>query len=284
MTARVDRGARARAGTSRSRVNAPAARERAASAPQPRITVAPAAPSRVLAKYGFHARWLGDLVLVVTEDDALRRSLGHALATQGYRAVDGTLSENTERLVGRIQPRLILIDLDRRSGDGLAFLVRLREASNDTPVIALSSRGGEGDKVTALDVGADDYLTKPFGTSELLARMRVALRRARPPAPPIEVIEIGPIRIDLSRYEVAVNGASVHLTPIEFRLLGLFAQHAGKALSRSELLRGVWGADTDQAHHLRVHIAALRQKIEQDPAHPRWLVTVTGVGYRLRDD
>jgi two-component system KDP operon response regulator KdpE len=222
-------------------------------------------------------------VLVVSEDENLGRSLFRALAAQGYRPVEGDEWSRTPDLVDKIQPMLTLLDLDRADGEGLASLVRTRDASRETPIIALSARADEGDKVTALDVGADDYVTKPIATSELLARIRVALRHSRRRAVAGEVVNVGPIRIDHARYEVTVDGKLVHLTPIEFRLLALLAQHAGKVLSRDQLLHDVWGPDTDQAHYLRVHVAAIRQKIEKDPAHPRWLTTVTGLGYRLRD-
>ena len=153
-------------------------------------------------------------------------------------------------------------------------------------MIVLSARDREDDKVLALDAGADDYLTKPFGTAELLARIRVALRHARGQAVPDDpVIAIGPMRIDQARHEVAVDGEPVHLTPIEFRLLALLAQHAGKVLTHRQLLHDVWGPrNTHQTHYLRVHMAALRRKIEADPARPRWLITEAGVGYRLLDE
>jgi two-component system KDP operon response regulator KdpE len=235
-------------------------------------------------QHGTSTRWVGEIVLVATEDAGLRRSLCQALATQGCRAVEADPSASAGELLARIQPVLILLDLDRSDGAGLDLLVELRDAANLTPVIALSTRGGEGDKVTALDLGADDYLTRPFGTSELLARIRVAMRRTRAQVASSEIVEVGPIRIDHSRYRVTVGGELVHLTPIEFRLLALLAKHAGKVISRDQLLHEVWGPNTNEAHYLRVHVATLRQKIEEDPAHPRWLVTVTGMGYRLCDE
>ena len=167
------------------------------------------------------------------------------------------------------------------------LLRRLREWST-APVIVLSARDREDDKVLALDAGADDYLTKPFGTSELLARIRVALRHAhdrRPDDNDDPVLAIGPMRIDQARHEVTVDGALVHLTPIEFRLLVMLARHVGKVLTHRQLLHDVWGPrDTHQTHYLRVHMAALRRKIEVDPARPRWLTTEAGVGYRLKDE
>jgi two-component system KDP operon response regulator KdpE len=182
-------------------------------------------------------------------------------------------------------PALILLDLGLPDGDGIDLVRRLR-AWSPVPVIVLSARGREGDKVAALDAGADDYLTKPFGVAELLARVRVALRHARaavaPSADP--VLAVGPIHIDQARHEVAVDGAAVKLTPIEFRLLLLLAQNAGKVLTHRHLLREVWGpGSVEHTHYLRVHMAALRRKVEHDAARPHWLLTEPGIGYRLRD-
>jgi two-component system KDP operon response regulator KdpE len=182
-------------------------------------------------------------------------------------------------------PTLLLLDLGLPDGDGVDLVRSLREWSQ-IPIIVISARGREADKVIALDAGADDYLTKPFGVGELLARIRVALRHARAagagPADP--VIEIGPLRIDEARHEVTMAGETVHLTPIEFKLLARLAHHAGKVLTHRQLLRDVWGPRAaDQTHYLRVHMAALRRKLERDPARPHWLVTEPGVGYRLRE-
>jgi two-component system KDP operon response regulator KdpE len=149
----------------------------------------------------------------------------------------------------------------------------------------LSARGREDDKVKALDAGADDYLTKPFGTSELLARIRVALRHRQDHGVGEAAITVaGPIRIDNARHEVTVDAKIVHLTPLEFRLLAFLARHAGKVLTHRQLLLEVWGPqNTHHSEYLRVHMAALRRKLETDPARPRWLTTEAGVGYRLRD-
>ena len=177
---------------------------------------------------------------------------------------------------------MILLDLGLPDGDGLAVLRKI-PAENRPPVIVLSARGQEGDKVTALDAGAEDYLTKPFGASELLARIRVVLRRSGgTPAP--DVIEVGPIKIDQPRHAVTVAGAEVHLTPIEFRLLLELARQPGRVLTHRQLLREIWGANAvEETHYLRVHMGALRRKIEADPARPQWLLTEAGVGYRLRE-
>ncbi|MDB4959983.1 MAG: kdpE [Myxococcales bacterium] len=226
-----------------------------------------------------------DTVLIVEDEMPMRRFLRSALTTHGFRVVEaGTLRE-AEQLATESPPAAILLDLGLPDGDGLDLLRRLREWSA-APVIVLSARDREDDKVIALDAGADDYLTKPFGTSELLARIRVAMRHARGGGGPTEpVLTIGPIRIDQARHEVTVGGKVIHLTPIEFRLLGFLARHAGKVLTHRQLLQEVWGPrNTHQTHYLRVHMLALRRKIELDAARPQWLTTEPGVGYRLRDE
>ena len=226
-----------------------------------------------------------DTVLVVEDEAPMRRFLRAALGSHGFRVVEAATAHEAELAATASPPDAILLDLGLPDADGLVVLRRLREWSK-APVIVLSARGREDDKVTALDAGADDYLTKPFGTSELLARIRVALRHARAQAAPDEpVLTVGALRIDRARHEVAVDGAPVHLTPIEFRLLALLARHAGKVMTHRQLLVEIWGPRSAQhTHYLRVHMAALRRKIERDPARPRWLMTEAGVGYRLRDD
>ena len=227
----------------------------------------------------------GDTVLVVEDELPMRRFLRSALTTHGFCVVEaGTLRE-AEQIATESPPALTLLDLGLPDGDGLDLLRRLREWSA-APIIVLSARDREDDKVIALDAGADDYLTKPFGTSELLARIRVAIRHARGQSGPSDpVVTIGPIQIDQARHEVTVGGNPIHLTPIEFRLLGFLARHAGKVLTHRQLLQEVWGPrNTHQTHYLRVHMAALRRKIELDAARPRWLTTEPGVGYRLRDE
>jgi two-component system, OmpR family, KDP operon response regulator KdpE len=181
-------------------------------------------------------------------------------------------------------PDLVLLDLGLPDGDGIALTRKIREWSR-VPILVVSARGREADKVEALDAGADDYLTKPFGMNELLARMRVAFRHhdaeqgERSP-----VVDVGELHLDLERRRVTVAGAEVHLTPIEYRILALLGRNAGKLLTHQRILTEVWGqAYATHTHYVRVHMGELRKKIERDPARPRILLTEPGVGYRLRD-
>jgi len=224
----------------------------------------------------------GPLVLVVEDEVQVRRFLRAALGSNGYRVLEAETMREAEQLATGHNPDVFLLDLTLPDGDGIELARRLREWSK-APILVVSARGREEDKVNALDAGADDYLTKPFGVNELLARLRVALRHARtaPDAPP--VLEAGPLRIDFARREVTVEGREVRLTPTEFKLLALLARHAGKVMTHRQILKEVWGPNATEAHWVRVHMAELRKKVEADPARPRLLVTEPGVGYRLRD-
>ena len=221
-------------------------------------------------------------ILVVDDDVQLRRFLRTTLSGHGHAVVEaGSLAEATAA-IARAHPAVVLLDLGLPDGDGLTLLRQLPPADRP-PIIVLSARGQEGDKVAALDAGAEDYLTKPFGASELLARIRVVLRRAPSSAVP-DVIEVGGIRIDQPRHTVTIDGRDVHLTPIEFKLLVELARQPGRVLTHRQLLVQVWGPNAvEQTHYLRVHMGALRRKIEVDPARPHWLLTEAGVGYRLRE-
>lgn len=221
-------------------------------------------------------------ILVIEDDEQVRRLLRNVLGGHGYTIVEASTVAAATDALQRTRPAVVLLDLGLPDGDGLALLRAMRP-DDKTPVIVLSARDKEGDKIIALDLGADDYLTKPFGAGELMARIRVALRRVSP-AHADDVITVGPIRIDQPRHEVTVDGVVVHLTPIEFKLLVELARSPGRVLTHRHLLREVWGPDAvEQNQYLRVHVAALRRKIEKDPARPHWLVTEAGVGYRMRD-
>jgi two-component system KDP operon response regulator KdpE len=223
-------------------------------------------------------------VLVIEDEPQMRRFLRASLQSHGFRPLEAATATEGTALATSHNPDVILLDLGLPDGSGIQLARRLREWSH-TPILVISARGREEDKVEALDAGADDYLTKPFGVNELFARIRVALRHAgsgdEPPAP---VLELGPLRIDMPRREVQVNGREIHLTPIEYRLLVLLARNAGRVLTHRHILKEVWGpGHAEQTHYLRVYMASLRQKIEPEPARPRLLVTEPGVGYRLRD-
>jgi two-component system KDP operon response regulator KdpE len=224
------------------------------------------------------------VVLIIEDEPPMRRFLRASLGSQGFRLVEATTAAEGLTCAASHNPELVLLDLGLPDGDGIDLVAKLREWSR-VPIIVLSARGREDDKVMALDTGADDYLTKPFGVNELLARMRVALRHARQAGAGTEeqVLDIGGLHIDLTRREVSVDGRSVHLTPTEYRLLALLAQHEGRVLTHNQIMKAVWGpGHTAQPHTLRVHMADLRKKVEVNPAQPRWLINEPGVGYRLR--
>lgn len=226
----------------------------------------------------------GPLVVIIEDEPPMRRFLRAALPGEGYRVLEAATGADGLSLVASHNPDVVLLDLGLPDGDGLTVLRTLREWTR-VPVIVLSARGQELDKVTALDDGADDYLTKPFSVPELLARLRVALRHvAERGGPTSAVLEVQALRIDRARREVHVDGRAVHLTPTEFKLLVTLAEHAGRVLTHRQLLRDVWGSThTGQSQVVRQVMTQLRHKIEVDPARPRWLLTELGVGYRLAD-
>jgi two-component system KDP operon response regulator KdpE len=225
------------------------------------------------------------VVLLIEDDVSMRRFLRTALRAHGWRVIEAaTAREGLAQAAGR-NPDVILLDLGLPDGDGLELAPRLRRSTR-APIIVISARGREQDKVGALDLGADDYLTKPFGVPELLARMRVALRHASRPAdaPEAPVFEAGQVRVDLVRRRVYRAGDEIHLTPTEYKLLATMIRHAGRVATHRQLLEEVWGANyVGQTHYLRVYMAQLRHKLEPDPARPRLLATEPGVGYRLRE-
>jgi two-component system KDP operon response regulator KdpE len=222
-------------------------------------------------------------VLVVDDEASIRKFLRVSLAAHGFEVFEVATGKEVQTAVAAHRPDLIILDLGLPDLDGLAVTQQLREWTK-IPIIILSVREREQDKIAALDAGADDYLTKPFGIGELLARMRVAMRRtAQPNAVP--VFAIGELRVDLTRRSVTRAGQEVQLTPTEYDLLRVLVTHAGKVLTHHQLLREVWGVGYEQETHiLRVNISNLRHKLEDDPARPRYVLTEPGVGYRLLND
>jgi len=226
----------------------------------------------------------GGVVAVLVEDDPqIRHFLRKALPNHGYRLFEAASGREGLREAETRMPDIIILDLGLPDLDGLEVIQRLREWTT-MPIVVLSARGQERDKVAALDAGADDYLSKPFGIAELLARLRVALRHAARTAEERDdlPVTVGNLHIDLVHRRVVVSDREIHLTPIEYRLLATLAKHAGKILTQRQLLTEVWGPPyADQAHYLRVYMAQLRRKVEADPTRPKYLLTEAGVGYRL---
>lgn len=226
------------------------------------------------------------LILLIEDDPQMRRFLRVTLLSHNYRLVEAVCGVEGLREATTRNPDLVLLDLGLPDLDGLEVVKRLRDWSL-LPVIVLSAREQEQDKIRALDAGADDYLTKPFGAGELLARIRVALRhRAGQLGEKGEpVLVVHDLRIDLAARQVFLAGAEIHLTPIEFRLLAVLVKNAGKVVTHSHLLKEVWGpSHMNQTQYLRVYMAQLRHKLEADPARPRFFINEPGVGYRLRLD
>jgi len=228
----------------------------------------------------------GYQVLVVEDEPQVRRFLRVTLRVNGYRVAEATSGVEAMAFAESRRPDLIVLDLGLPDVDGVEVVAKLR-AWFAGPIVVVSARHQESEKVRALDAGADDYLTKPFGTSELLARLRVALRHDTRKAgdPEQGVFQAGGLRVDLDRHEVSVKGRAVKLTPLEYRLLTTLIRHAGKVVTSRQLLREVWGeAHLEEAHYLRVYMSVLRRKLEDDPTRPRMLLTEQSVGYRLRVD
>jgi two-component system, OmpR family, KDP operon response regulator KdpE len=221
------------------------------------------------------------LILIIEDDPAIRRFLRATLAAEDYQyfesvtVADGIVQIDTRR------PDLLLLDLNLPDRDGLDVIRHVRQTSQ-MPIVVLSARGQEKDKIAALDLGADDYVEKPFAVGELLARIRAAFRRSAATTQPGSVFRFGQVELDMDARLVRVDGSEVHLTPHEYRLLQILIKHAGKVLTHRQVLAEVWGPNqVDQAQYLRVYIAQLRRKLESDPARPKHLQTEPGVGYRL---
>jgi len=226
------------------------------------------------------------LVLMIEDDPQIRRFLRAALAAEDYQFHEALTAEEGIAQAAARQPDLVLLDLGLPDRDGLEVIRGIRLWSQ-MPIVVLSARGQEKDKIAALDLGADDYVAKPFAVGELLARIRAALRRAAPVAADGAdgVIRFGDVRADFEKRIITVSGEEVHLTPNEYKLLQVLIKHAGRVVTQRQLLNEVWGPQhTEQSQYLRVYVAQLRRKLERDPARPRHLQTEPGVGYRLTLD
>ena len=223
------------------------------------------------------------VVLIVEDEKLIRRFVRSALEDEDCRVVEVATSAQGLIEAAANKPDLVILDLGLPDGNGIDFIGDLRGWS-DVPILVLSARSQESDKIAALDVGADDYLTKPFGVGELRARARALLRRqSRGGEAASPLVDFGAVRVDLSRRVVTRSGEAVHLTPIEYRLLCVLLANSGKVMTQRHLLRDVWGAGSvDSAHYLRVYVGHLRQKLEDDPTQPKYLLTETGVGYRFQ--
>lgn len=226
-----------------------------------------------------------DATILLIEDEApIRRFLRATLGSHGYQLLEAVTAQEGLQLAMSRRPDLILLDLSLPDMDGILVTQHMREWS-ETPIVVLSARGQEHDKVAALDAGADDYVTKPFGVDELLARIRVAMRHAERAqqhgSDPI--VETGGLQIDLAQRQVILEGTEIHLTPIQYHLLATLAHYAGRVVTHTQLLKEVWGPHyAGETQYLRVYMGQLRQKLEADTTHPRYLITEPGVGYRLQ--
>jgi two-component system KDP operon response regulator KdpE len=224
----------------------------------------------------------GPLILVVEDDNEIRRFVRAALEAENYRVVEAETVRRGVIEAGTRKPDLTVLDLGLPDEDGTVFIREVRKFSS-MPILVLSARIDEVDKVGALDAGADDYLTKPFGVAELTARLRAMLRRGlRTPESDATAVHFGDVCVDLPNRLVTRGGTAVHFTPVEFRLLSHLITHPGKVLTHRQLLREVWGpSHIEHSHYLRIYMAHLRRKLEADAARPRYLITETGVGYRF---
>lgn len=226
------------------------------------------------------------LILIIEDDVQIRRLLRSVLTNSEYRFMEVTTAREALRLIGLQSPDLLLLDLGLPDIDGMDVIHQLREWTT-IPILVLTARDREEDMVTALDAGADDYLTKPFNSGELLARMRVALRHAQNAISGNEqsIFRVDKLSIDLAHRRVSVAESQVHLSPIEYKLLQVLVRYAGKVVTQHQLLRQVWGPDyLNEVHYLRIYMGNLRRKLEEDPARPRYLLTEPGVGYRLQTE
>ncbi|MEB4676847.1 two-component system response regulator KdpE [Enterobacteriaceae bacterium G50] len=220
-------------------------------------------------------------VLIVEDEQAIRRFLRTALEAEGLRVFDAQTLQRGLLEAATRKPDLVILDLGLPDGDGIDFIRDFRQWSA-TPVIVLSARSEENDKIAALDAGADDYLSKPFGIGELQARLRVALRRHATTQPNDPLVTFSDVQVDLAARRIVRGGEEVHLTPIEFRLLAELLNNPGKVLTQRQLLNHVWGPNAvEHSHYLRIYMGHIRQKLEADPARPKHFLTETGIGYRF---
>ncbi|MBX9688992.1 MAG: response regulator [Candidatus Obscuribacterales bacterium] len=225
-------------------------------------------------------------ILVIEDELPIRRFLKLALSDHGYAYDEASSAKQGLEKIVNERPDIVILDLGLPDIDGLELTRRLREWTS-VPIIILSARGREKDKVEALDAGADDYLTKPFGVAELLARLRVALRHSAQVSSGQSEAEFnfGNVSVDLGKRQVLLDGAEIHLTPIEYKLLITLIKYSGKVVTQNQLLKEVWGQEyRDESNYLRVYMAHLRRKLEKDSSHPRHLITEAGVGYRLKTE
>ena len=223
-------------------------------------------------------------ILIVDDEPNIIGAVAPLLRARGYDVLTAMSGRAALETLDRDKPDLIVLDLGLPDIDGVEVCRRVRETSS-VPILVLSARAGERDKVGALDAGADDYVTKPFGAEELLARIRATLRRVENPSPPSEPIVRGDLVIDRERFRVLRKGEEVRLTPKEFELLTFLAQHAGRVLTHRTILKAIWGSHVvDQPEHLRVLVGSLRKKIEPNPSSPKYILTEPWVGYRFSED
>jgi len=224
------------------------------------------------------------LILIIEDDPQTRRLLKTNLCNRGWRVIEAENGKLGLSLVKSDSPDLVILDLGLPDIDGISVTKRLRQLS-DLPVLVLSARSQEQNKIMALDAGADDYLTKPFSTGELHARLQALLRRVMRTASSMEIFQTGELKVELARRKVFIADNEVHITPIEYRLLLILIRHAGLVVTHRELLKEVWGVEhIHDQHYLRIYMGQLRHKLEINPARPRYLLTEIGVGYRLVDD
>jgi len=222
-------------------------------------------------------------ILMIEDEKEIRKFLKLTLTTHGYALLEAKDGKEGLRLLTTLRPELVILDLGLPDMDGLNIIKQVRECG-DTPIIVLSARGGDQDKIDALELGADDYLTKPFSAGELLARIKVALRHSRPAnASADNIFEYEALKINFTGRVVTINGEEVHLTPIEYKLLTTLAKNAGKVVTHTQLLKEVWGKNApENNNYLRIHTQHLREKLHDDPLEPRYIITESGIGYRLK--